>query len=115
MGQKVAGTVYFKVDGEQLEITGAAEAPTTNSTRETLRPGFFSENDRVPYLKVDALHTPGFPLKKLQDATDMTVTCEFKNGRTYVLSGAYQVGEPVTTGDDGKVQLQFDGVDGVWQ
>ena len=115
MGQKVAGTVYFKVDGEQIEVTGAAEAPTTNVTRESLRPGFYSETDRIPYLKVDALHTPALSLKKLQDATDMTVTCEFKNGRTYVLSGAYQVGEPVSTGDDGKVQLQFDGVEGVWQ
>ena len=115
MGQKVAGTVYFKVDGEQLEVTGAVEAPTTNSTRESLRPGFFSETDRVPYLKVDALFTPGFPMKKLQDATDMTVTAEFKNGRTYVLSEAYQVGEPVVSGDDGKIQLQFDGVKGVWQ
>lgn len=115
MGQKVAGTVYFKVDGEQLEVTGAVEAPTTNSTRESLRPGFFSETDRVPYLKVDALFTPGFPLKKLQDASSMTVTAEFKNGRTYVLSEAYQVGEPVVSGDDGKIQLQFDGVEGVWQ
>ncbi|MNX11296.1 Phage tail tube protein [compost metagenome] len=115
MGQKVAGTVYFKVDGEQLEVTGAVEAPTTNSTRESLRPGFFSETDRVPYLKVDALYTPGFPMKKLQDATNMTVTAEFKNGRTYVLSEAYQVGEPVVSGDDGKIQLQFDGVEGVWQ
>ncbi|WP_313064657.1 phage tail tube protein [Achromobacter animicus] len=115
MGQKVAGTVYFKVDGEQLEVTGAVEAPTTNSTRESLRPGFFSETDRVPYLKVDALFTPGFPMKKLQDASSMTVTAEFKNGRTYVLSEAYQVGEPVVSGDDGKIQLQFDGVDGVWQ
>lgn len=115
MGQKVAGTVYFKVDGEQLEVTGAVEAPTTNSTRESLRPGFFSETDRVPYLKVDALFTPGFPMKKLQDATSMTVTAEFKNGRTYVLSEAYQVGEPVVSGDDGKIQLQFDGVTGVWQ
>ncbi|WP_286899892.1 phage tail tube protein [Achromobacter sp. UBA2119] len=115
MGQKVAGTVYFKVDGEQLEVTGAVEAPTTDSTRESLRPGFFSETDRVPYVKVDALFTPGFPMKKLQDATDMTVTAEFKNGRTYVLSEAYQVGEPVVSGDDGKIQLQFDGVKGVWQ
>lgn len=115
MGQKVAGTVYFKVDGQQLEVTGSAEVPTSDYTRESLRPGYFSETDRIPYVKVDALFTPGFPLKKLQDSIDMTVTVEFKNGRTYVLSQAYQVGEPVATGDDGKVQLQFDGVRGVWQ
>lgn len=115
MGQKVAGTVYFKVNGKQLEVTGAAEVPTTDAIRESLRPGYFSETDRVPSIKVDALFTPDFPLDEIQKDTNMTVTVEFKNGKTYVLTEAYQVGEPVMTGDDGKVQLQFDGKRGMWQ
>lgn len=40
MGQKVAGTVYVKVDGEQLTITGGAEAPLMDVKRETVWPGF---------------------------------------------------------------------------
>jgi hypothetical protein len=45
----------------------------------------------------------------------MVVTVEFKNGRVYVLSGAYVVGEPAATGDDGKASLEFNGVKGRWQ
>lgn len=115
MGQAVAGTVYFKVDGRQLEVTGGAEAPTTDVKRESIRPGYYSEEDRVPFVKVDALFTPDFPLDILATATDMTITVEFKNGSVYVLSNAYQVGEPTTSGDDGKVSIQFDGKRGVWQ
>lgn len=115
MGQKVAGTVYIKVDGQQLTIEGGVEAPITNHTRETLVPGFFSETDRIPYINVDALHTPDFPIERLAEGTDMTVMAEFKNGKIYVLSGAYLVGEPASSGDDGKISLEFNGVEGVWQ
>lgn len=114
MGQKVAGTVYVKVDGKQLTITGGAEAPVGNITRETLAPGFFSETDRVPYIKVDALHTPDFPLDEITQGTDMTVQVEFKNGKNYLLTGAYTVGEAASTGDDGKISLEFNGLDGRW-
>lgn len=117
MGQKTAGTVYIKVDGQQLVITGGVECPTTEVTRETIdgAPGYYSEKDRTPYVNVDALHTPDFPLDVLAQGTDMTVQAEFANGRTYVLSGAYQVGEPASSGDDGKISLVFNGVQGMWQ
>lgn len=114
MGQKTAGTCYVKADGVALTVTGGCEAPITEKTRETIVPGFFSEKDRVPYIKVDAVHTPGFPLDKLAKGENMTVTCEFKNGKTYVLSGAYLVGEPASAGDDGKISLEFNGVKGEW-
>ena len=45
----------------------------------------------------------------------MTVQVEFRNGKTYVLTGAYLVGEPASTGDDGKITLEFNGVKGIWQ
>ena len=114
MGQKVAGTVYFKVDGRQLTVTGAAEAPVGNVTRETIAPGHYSEVDRVPSLKVDAVHTADFPLKEITEGTDMTIQCDFNNGKSYVLSGAYLIGETVSTGDDGKVALEFHGIEGRW-
>jgi hypothetical protein len=115
MGQRVAGTVYVKVDGQQLTIEGGVEAPLSDKERETLVPGFFSEKDLTPYINMDALHTPDFPLEKLVNGTDMTVMAEFKNGSIYILSGAYIVGAPASSGDDGKISLEFHGVQGVWQ
>lgn len=115
MGTKVAGTVYIKVDGQQLTVSGAVEAPITDVTRETLVPGYFSEVERIPYLNVDVLHTPDFPREKIANATDMTVLAEFRNGTSYVLSGAYLVEEPASNSEEGLISLVFNGVEGVWQ
>lgn len=115
MGQKVAGTVYVKVDGAQLTITGGAEAPLMDVKRETVYPGFYKEEELAAYLKMTAILEEGFPIKALANGRDMTVTCEFNNGRVYVLSGGYLVDEPSFKGDDGTVELQFDGIKGSWQ
>jgi hypothetical protein len=115
MGQKVAGTVYVKVDGTQLTITGGAEAPLMDVKRETIYPGFFKEEALPPYLKMTTIFEAGFPVKTLVNGRDMTVTCEFNNGRVYVLAGAYLVDEPSFKGDDGTFELQFDGIKGSWQ
>ncbi|WP_042956582.1 phage tail tube protein [Pseudomonas brassicacearum] len=115
MGQKVAGTAYVKVDGAQLTISGGAEAPLMNVKRETVYPGYYKEEPLAPYLKMTTIFEQGFPIKALVNGRDMTVTCEFNNGRVYVLSGAYLVDEPSLKGDDGTVELQFDGIKGSWQ
>lgn len=115
MGQKVAGTAYVKVDGAQLTITGGAEAPLMDVKRETVYPGYYKEEELAPSLKMTTIFESGFPLKTLINGRDMTVTCEFSNGKVYVLSGAYLVDEPSFKGDDGTVELQFDGIKGSWQ
>lgn len=115
MGQKVAGTVYIKIDGAQLVITGGVEAPLNKYSRETIVKGFFKEEDVIPFLKVDAVKTPGVDWAKIANGTDMTATAEFKDGSTYVLTGAYVVGDLNVTGDDGKVAIEFNGSEGDWQ
>lgn len=115
MGQKVAGTCYVKVDGQQLTLKGGVEAPLMNVKRETVVPGFYKEEDTAGWMKLSAVHTPNFPLKALTEGTDMTITAELKNGKVYVLSGAYLVDEPSVNGEEGTIDLQFDGTKGVWQ
>ncbi|RON54962.1 phage tail tube protein [Pseudomonas frederiksbergensis] len=115
MGQLIAGTCYVKVDGAQLTINGGCEAPLMSTKRETVVPGFYKETDVAPSFKVTALHTPDFPLKQLVAGVDMTVTCEFSNGKVYVLAGAYLVDEPASKGDDASISLVFNGVKGTWQ
>ena len=36
MGKRLAGTCYFKVDGQQLELQGNLEFPMAKVTRETM-------------------------------------------------------------------------------
>lgn len=115
MGQKVAGTCYIKVDGEQLVITGAVEVPMSRVKRETVVVGYFKENEVTPFIKVDAIRTVDFPRAKIETGTNMTVTAEFNDGTTYVLSGAYAVDDMTSTSEDGKVSLKFEGIAGDWQ
>ncbi|WP_338525984.1 phage tail tube protein [Pseudomonas batumici] len=115
MGQLIAGTCYVKVDGAQLTINGGCEAPLMSVKRETVVPGFYKETDVAPSFTVTALHTPDFPLQQLIAGTDMTVTCEFSNGKVYVLAGAYLIETPSAKGDDATISLKFEGIKGTWQ
>lgn len=115
MGQKVAGTCYIKVDGTQLTIIGGGEAPLTNVKRDTVVPGYYKEVDKAAWLKFQALHTEDLPIKLLTTGVDMTITCEFSNGKIYVLSGAYLVEDPISKADDGAIDFKFEGSQGSWQ
>jgi hypothetical protein len=115
MGKKVAGTAFVKADGAQFTVTGGLEAPLMDKKRETIAPGYFKEEDLPPYLVVSVVHDPDLPIAQLTVATDTTVTGEFANGGVYVLSGAYLVGEPAAKGDDGTLELRWEGTKGVWQ
>ncbi|QYN04679.1 phage tail tube protein [Pseudomonas protegens] len=88
-GVKAAATTYVKVDGAQFTVTGGAEAPLMTVKRETVAPGFYKEEDLPAYLKMTAILAPDLDFKKIANGRDMTVTCEFKNGKVYVLAGAY--------------------------
>ncbi|WEL56713.1 phage tail tube protein [Pseudomonas kermanshahensis] len=115
MGKKVAGTVYIKVDGTQFTVTGGVEAPLSDKKRETVAPGFFKEEDLPGYVVATVVADPDLPIAQLMAATDATVTAELGNGWVYVLSGAYIVEEPAAKGDDGTIDLRWEGTKGVWQ
>lgn len=115
MGQKVAGTVYIKADGVQFTVTGGVEVPLSDKKRESIAPGCYKEEDLVPYVKATVVDTPDLPIKQIMTATDQTITVEFGNGRVYVLSGGYVVDEPSAKGDDGAIDIQWDGNKGGFQ
>ena len=115
MGKKVAGTVYAKVDGGQLTVTGGVECPLSDKKRETVAAGFFKEEDLPPYVKLTAIDDPDLPIKQIMASTNSTITAELANGRVYVLSGAYVIGEPSSKGDDGTIEFEWNGIKGAWQ
>jgi len=119
MSKRVAGIAYIKIDGDQLEVSGGVECPLLDVNREPVMgltgPAGFKETAAVPFVKLTAIFRDDFPVDKLSESTDMTVTAELANGRVYVLSGAYLVGDPAPKGDDGTVELEFNGEKGQWQ
>lgn len=114
MGQKVAGTCYVKVDGQQLVLTGDIEAPLNKAKRETITKGYYKEEDVTPFLKVECLVPKGMNTQKIVDGTNMTITAEFANGSVYTLSGAYVVGDANLNSGEGKASLEFNGNEGDW-
>lgn len=116
---RVAGICYIKVDGEQLEVQGGVETPLMAVMRETVMglngPAGYKETAQRPFVKLSAIFVAGFPMDKVQNGTDMTVTAEFPNGKVYTLSGAYLEGEPTVKADDGTTELEFGGKQGQWQ
>jgi Phage tail tube protein len=119
MAKRVAGICYVKVDGEQLEVSGGVEAPIVDVMRETVMglngPAGYKETSLEPYVKLSAIFVPTFPLDKLREGIDMTITAEMANGKVYTLSGAFLKGEPSAKGEDGTVELEFGGSKGIWQ
>lgn len=119
MARRIAGICYIKADSAQLEVQGGVECPVSETIRETVMglsgPAGYKETGRAPYIKVTAITTADFPRKTLAESTEMTITAELANGTTYVLSGAYLVGEPAINGDEGTTELEFNGTKGIWQ
>jgi hypothetical protein len=115
---RVAGICYIKCDGEQIEVSGGVECPLMEVKRETVMgsngPAGYKETALEPFVKVNAIFMAGFPLEKLQTATDMVVTAEYPNGRAYTLSGAFVKNEPSAKADDGTSELEFGGLKGRW-
>lgn len=114
MGQKVAGTCYIKVDGQQLVLSGAVEAPLNKTTRDTVVKGYFKEEEKIPFVKAEVLVPKGTNMAAITDATNATVTVEFANGKVYTLSAAYLVGDVDYSSDEGKASLEWNGSEGDW-
>ncbi|MEM5371358.1 phage tail tube protein [Paraburkholderia azotifigens] len=119
MAKRVAGTCFIKVDGDQLEVKGSVECTIGDVTNEavTSTRGVVGRKEtvRVPSTKLTAIFMPDFPIAKLTSGEDMTITTEFANGMVHTLSGAFLVGETTGKGDDGEVDLEFNGTKGIWQ
>jgi len=119
MSKRLAGTCYFKVDGEQLEASGKIEAPLTSVNRSTLMSttgvAGYKEEQRTPYMKATLFVGSTFPREKLEETDDMSITTEFANGSVYTLSGAYVVGEPSYDSEAGTAEYEFNGIKGIWQ
>ncbi len=98
---KIAGTTYFKIDGQQLSVTGGIEVPMNTKVRDDVI-GLdgsvdYKETSRAPYTKVTAKVPKNFPVDKITSSDVMTITSELANGQVYVLSNAWLHGEATIT------------------
>lgn len=115
---RISGVVTVTVDGQNFDLTGDVSAPLNKTTKEAVTSlsgaVHYKETPIAPYVSLTAFVTPGFPIKALNDGTDMTVVAKFANGMTYQLAGAFVEGDMEFSADGGSVELRFVGEDGDW-
>ena len=116
--KRLAGTCFLKVGGQQLRIKGGLEAPLNDKKKTPVMDSGgvagYKEEPIAPFVKATAL-TKDLPMELLRDSDDMTITAEFADGKIYTLGGAWLAGESSIKGDDGEVELEFNGERGNWQ
>lgn len=120
MAKRISGTCFIKVDGTQLEVKGNIETPVSAFSREAIMGlngvAGYKETAKRPFVKLDAIVTPDFPITLLQTGTAMTITVEFANGKVFTLSSAFMEGDGNdVNGEDGSISLEFSGITGIWQ
>lgn len=116
---RLGGTCYFKVDGQQLSLTGGIEVPLNKNVRDDII-GMagdvdYKETFRAPYIKGTFKVPKDFPVSKLTTSDQMTITAELANGQVYVLSSAWHHGEGNHNAEEGTADLEFHGEEGDYQ
>lgn len=116
---RIAGTTYFKLDSEQLSLTGGIEVPLNTVSREDVV-GLdgsvdYKETFRAPYIKGTFKVPGGFPIDKITTSETMTATAELANGLVYVLREAWLSGEASFNAEEGTADLEFHGKSGFFQ
>jgi hypothetical protein len=76
--------------------------------------GHFSETQIAPFVRLTAINDSDLDQDKIADSTNLTITAELANGKTYVLTQAYLAQETTASGDEGTVPLEFRGAKGVY-
>ncbi|KPC53028.1 phage tail tube protein [Amantichitinum ursilacus] len=117
--ERLAGTCFIKVNGQLLSIKGGLEAPLSDTKREPLLDSSgvagFKETPVAPYVKVTALFKKDFPMDTVTNATDMSIQAEFANGKIYTLGDGWLANEAPAKGEEGEIELEFNGMRGNWQ
>ena len=114
MGQRIAGTAYVKVNGNQYDLRGSFVVSPSSVKREGVagQDGVhgFIETPRVPFIRGELSTTAGLTVADLDAMRDETVTAELANGFNYVLRGAWtEAAHEISTGD-GKVAVLWMGI-----
>lgn len=116
---KIGGTCYFKIDGQQLSLTGGIEVPLNKNVKDDVigmaGDSDYKESHRAPYIKGTFKVPKDFPVNKVTTSDQMTITAELANGQVYVLSAAWLHGEANHNAEEGTADLEFHGEEGDYQ
>jgi hypothetical protein len=111
---RIAGIAYVKADGRQYPLRGGFTVKPSSIVREGIAGQDavhgYSENPSVPQIAGDISLTPDVSIDDLNAMTDVTITAELANGRTYVLRNAWTTAAFELNTKDGQVGVVWQGM-----
>jgi len=114
MAQRVAGTAFLMVDGDQQRVRGNFTVSPNSFEREMLagQDGVhgYRELPRVPWIQCDLTTVEELNVEDLELQTDVTVVAQLANRKQYSLSNATCKGGIEINTRDGQATVRWEGV-----
>ena len=112
MANRIAGRVYFKVNGVQKMVKAGVTYGLGNWSRESVSGADgihgFKETPQAAFIEGEITDNTTENVKNFLETTEATVTLELINGKTIVLRNAYQVNEGNINTDESNIAFRFE-------
>lgn len=114
-GVSIGGTASFYVNGALVELAGSMKVDVGGIIRTPVvgpsgPTGNFTEKWEAPEMEMECLDNPSLSLTALRATTNASVQLALRNGKTYILRGAFQVDKIILDAAAGTFPFKLSGV-----
>jgi len=113
MGNRVAGRLFFSIDGQQYSVKAGVTynlgRPKRESMSDASHKHFYKETAQVPHISGDLIDNGSVDVAKFLELDGVTITAELANGKTVVLRNAWQSSEGDVGTEESSLSFKFEG------
>ena len=109
MSNRLAGILFFKIDGELYQAKGGFTYNLGIPLREfILGSEGYKETEQAAYIEGEITDHPDLDLKRLVLLDGVTVTLELANGKVFLLRNAWYAGDGNVASEDANITVKFE-------
>lgn len=113
---RLAGTAYLSVDGQNYQLEGSFEYDPGLVKRESLS-GMdtvhgFKEKPKPPHIAGTLRDSNGLSVADLNAMDNVTVVCELANGKTIIGRNMWTVEDQAAKAEDATIEVRWEGPQG---
>ncbi len=113
MGNRVAGRLFFSINGQQHSVKAGVTynlgRPKRESMSDASHKHFYKESAQVPHISGDLIDNGSVDIATFLELDGVTITAELANGKTIVLRNAWQSAEGDVGTEESNVSFKFEG------